>query len=145
MIPLKSLASLLLAIPLLAGAQALQAADAHVAAEHAPPAGPAFTGFGPETPRDIDSKKGENKRVIAKAPPYKQMNLCNIHVHTHAEHKAKAYSILAKADDNGHGGGYQCNISEKLSKEELTPPAENFCKDMKPGDTVEVHWTAPAT
>lgn len=41
---------------------------------------------------------------------------------------------------HGHSGGYQCNITNKLSQAELTPPAENFCKGMKPGDTVEVHW-----
>ncbi len=117
----------------------------HATAEHAAPAhdakpGPACEGFGPQTPRDIDSKAGENKRAIAKAPSYKEMNLCNIHFHTHAEHKAKAFSLYAGEGEHGHGGGYQCNDTNKLSQAELAAPAENHCKGLKPGETVEVHW-----
>lgn len=105
----------------------------------------ACEGFGPQTPRDLDSRKGENKRVFTLAPSYKKMNLCNIHFHENAEHKAKDFSIYA-GDGDGHGyeSGYQCNMSRTLSQAELAPTAAPICKgehgDLKPGDTIEVHW-----
>lgn len=105
----------------------------------------ACAGFGPQTPRDIDNPKGENKRVFTKAPGYKEMNLCNIHFHKNAEHKAKDYSIYAgKGDGHGYETGYVCNMSKQLSPAELKATAKPICKgehgDLKPGDTIEVHW-----
>ncbi len=100
----------------------------------------ACEGFGPQTPRDIDNVAGENKRVFSKAPAPEHMNLCNIHFHTNAEHKAKDFSIAAKGDEHGHRGGYKCNISTSLTAAELEAPKQNYCKDLKPGDTIEVHW-----
>lgn len=135
--PTSAIPKLFLALSLSALASAAWAGEAaHPPAE----GGPACEGFGPQTPRDIDSRKGENPRRFALAPGYKEMNLCNIHFHTHAEHKAKGFSLYAGEGEHGHGGGYQCNDTGKLSKEELAPPAESACKGMKPGDTVEVHW-----
>ncbi|MBU4500681.1 MAG: cadmium carbonic anhydrase [Gammaproteobacteria bacterium] len=105
----------------------------------------ACEGFGPQTPRDLDSRKGENKRVFTLAPSYKKMNLCNIHFHENAEHRAKDFSIYA-GDGDGHGyeSGYQCNMSRTLSQAELAPTAAPICKgehgELKPGDTIEVHW-----
>jgi len=101
-------------------------------------------GFGPQTPRDIDSIKGENGRQFSLSPDYKQMNLCNIHFHENAEHKAKDYSVSAGEGHDGYGGGYKCNMSAKLSKAEMAPLAKPACKsehgDLVPGDTIEVHW-----
>lgn len=129
----------------LASGSAFAAENAH-AAEHGHDAGgAACVSFGPQTPRDIDSLAGENKRVFGMAPPSTQMNLCNIHFHKNAEHKAKAFSIYA-GDGDGHGyeSGYLCGISKKLSAAELAPTKEAICKgehgDLKPGDTIEVHW-----
>lgn len=108
-------------------------------------AGKACEGFGPQTPRDIDSAAGENKRVFSIAPSPSQMNLCNIHFHKNAEHKASAFSIYA-GDGDGHGydSGYQCGISKTLTEAELKPTSEAICKgehgELKPGDTIEVHW-----
>ncbi len=102
--------------------------------------GPACEGYGPQTPRDIDNFTGANKHIFTAAPAYKEMNLCNIHFHNNAEHRAKAFSIYAGKHDHGHGGGYQCNISKSLSKAELIPAKENVCKGLNPGDTIEVHW-----
>ena len=99
--------------------------------------GPACTGFGPQTPRDIDSIAGENQRIFTPAPAYQEMNLCNLHFHKQAEHKAKDFSIYAGEGDHG---GYQCNNSKTLSKAELEAPKAPVCKDLKPGDTIEVHW-----
>ena len=107
--------------------------------------GEACVGFGPQTPRDIDNGAGENKRVFGTAPDSNNMNLCNIHFHKNAEHKATAFSIYA-GDGHGHGyeSGYQCGISKQLTAAELAPTKEAVCKgkhgDLKPGDTIEVHW-----
>jgi len=103
-------------------------------------AGNVCEGYGPQTPRDIDNLAGENKRNFSIAPSYKEMNLCNIHFHTNAEHKAKDFSIYVGDGDHGHGGGYQCNNTKSLSEAELKVPKENYCKGVKPGDTIEVHW-----
>ena len=104
-------------------------------------AGEICEGYGPQTPRDIDNKAGENRRVFSMAPSYSEMNLCNIHFHANAENKAEAFSIYAgEGDENSVGGGYQCKISQSLSKAELKAPAKNYCKGIKPGDTIEMHW-----
>lgn len=121
-------------------------ADVHGhSVEHADHAaeGPACKGFGPQTPRDIDSKHGENKIGFSLSPDYKQMNLCNIHFHVNAEHKASEYAIHAEGE-HGHDGGYQCSMSKHLTAAELAPTAEPVCPSehgaLKPGDTIEVHW-----
>jgi len=102
------------------------------------------SGYGPQTPRDIDSNNGKNNRVFAMAPSYSQMNLCNIHFHENAEHKAKDYSIYAGEGHAGYDSGYKCNMGKSLSKAELATLEKPACKsehgDLQPGDTIEVHW-----
>ena len=97
-------------------------------------------GYPPQAPRDIDNPDGENRTIFSKAPNYTEMNLCNLHFHVNAEHKSYDFSVYAGDGVNGLGGGYQCNNSKNLTKRELSEPNENFCKDVKPGDTIEVHW-----
>ena len=63
-------------------------------------------GYGPQTPRDISSAIGSNARNFTLAPASAEMNLCNIHTHTNAEHKGPGFSLFAGA---GTFGGYQCN------------------------------------
>lgn len=114
--------------------------------EHAPttvaPAvdAPLCKGYGPQTPRDIDNKAGDNHQYTTFAPPFTKMNLCNLHFHKSAEHRAKAFSIPDTVDAHGHGGGFQCAISKTLSTKELQVPKGNVCEGLKPGDTIEVHW-----
>jgi len=102
-------------------------------------------GFGPQSPRDIDILKGKNSRIFNIAPTSNSLNLCNIHLHKNAEHKAKAFSLYA-GDGDGHGykSGYQCGIGEHLSKAEMANTKGKICDsehgDLKPGDTIEVHW-----
>lgn len=99
------------------------------------------SGFGPQTPRDIDSLHGENNRAFSLAPDYEEMNLCNIHFHQNAEHKAKDFSIFAgEGDKKGIGGGYMCTISQGLSDAELKAPKKDICNGLMPGDTIEVHY-----
>ena len=96
-------------------------------------------GFGPQTPRDISSVLGQNKRIFTLAPPAAQMNLCNIHTHTNVEHKGPGFSIFA---GDGEHGGYKCNGTDKLTPAELEDPANGHgaLHGIKPGDTIEVHW-----
>ena len=94
-------------------------------------------GFGPQTPRDISKKAGKNKVKFSFAPPYDQMNLCNIHMHKNAEHKGPEFSVFA---GKGKHGGYKCNMTDKLSEAELAATKATGCKDLAPGDTVEFHW-----
>jgi hypothetical protein len=124
-------------------ANGMAAEAEHGHGEHAA-SGEACVGFGPQTPRDIDSMGGENKRVFTMAPSSKEMNLCNIHFHENAEHKGKEFSVYAGEGHEGYGSGYKANISQKLSKAELAPLDKPACKsehgDLQPGDTIEVHW-----
>jgi len=109
------------------------------------PTGSICIGFGPQTPRDIDRKSGANAVRFATAPASTEMDLCNIHLHESAEHKAAAYSIYAgPGDGHGFGSGYKCAMGESLTEAERKPTAEPICAgehgDLKPGDTIEVHW-----
>lgn len=93
-------------------------------------------GFGPQTPRDIASVFGENTDSFQMAPDRAELNLCNIHTHTNAEHKGPGFDVFVDASDHG---GYACNASSELSDAELTA-APGAYKGVKPGDTIEVHW-----
>ena len=122
------LSVLVLTISVYAGeAVAMESAESNAVCE----------GFGPQTPRDIDSKEGTNKRIFSMAPDYQEMNLCNIHFHKNAEHKAKAFDILA---GEGDSRGYECRISKSLTAAELKKPEGDVCNGLQPGDTIEVHW-----
>jgi hypothetical protein len=100
-------------------------------------------GYGPQSPRDIDTIKGENTIDFNAAPPYTEMNLCNIHFHENAEHKGGEFT---KYQGNGDGHGYRSGYeySGTLSKEELTPVGSKVCPNehdfLEPGDTIEVHY-----
>ncbi|GAB5458728.1 MAG: hypothetical protein Hens3KO_17580 [Henriciella sp.] len=91
---------------------------------------------GPQTPRDISNGFGLNTVTFPMAPPSDQMNLCNIHTHTNAEHKGPGFSVFV--DDSDYGG-YACNETADLTEAELAPAPGAYGK-VKPGDTIEVHW-----
>lgn len=100
-------------------------------------------GFGPQSPRDIDSDAGSNQRVFAQAPAYSAMNLCNIHFHKNAEHKGGEFTKYA---GNGDGKGDQTGYmySGVLSAAESKPTHEKICPSehgaLAVGDTIEVHY-----
>ena len=99
---------------------------------------------GPQTPRDISNKAGINPVTFPMAPPVEEMNLCNIHSHTNAEHKGPGFSVFVDSSDYG---GYACNEAAELTDAELAP-APGAYGAVKPGDTIEVHWvhtSCPAT
>lgn len=97
------------------------------------------TGYGPQTPRDITSTIGTNPRTWTPAPASTEMNLCNIHTHTNAEHKGPGFSVSAGTNDNG---GWACAESADLTEAELALPAggPGAFKGIMPGNTIEVHW-----
>ena len=96
-------------------------------------------GFGPQTPRDISNRAGSNPQSFPFAPPSTELNLCNIHTHTNAEHKGPGFSIFA---GDGQHGGYKCNESNYLNAAELEDPThgQGAFHGALPGDTIEVHW-----
>jgi len=91
---------------------------------------------GPQTPRDISSKTGINPITFDMAPAASEMNLCNIHTHTNAEHKGPGFSVFVDASDNG---GYACNGTDDLTEAELAA-APGAYQGVVPGQTIEVHW-----
>ena len=100
-------------------------------------------GFGPQSPRDIDTIEGDNTLDFNSAPPYTEMNLCNIHFHENAEHKGGEFTKYAgNGDGHGYNSGYE--YSGTLSDAELTPVVQKICSndhgDLQPGDTIEVHY-----
>lgn len=124
-------------------------------------AAPVCEGFGPQTPRDIGDRAGRNHSHFNMAPPASELNLCNIHTHTNAEHKGPGFAIYAGP---GEHGGYKCNESSSLTDRELSSPdgaahaaagahggghdapadakggAHSGFGGVQPGDTIEVHW-----
>jgi hypothetical protein len=100
-------------------------------------------GFGPQSPRNIDSVIGTNKRAFSEAPAYTEMNLCNIHLHKNAEHQGGEFSLYGgNGDGKGHGTGYK--YSGTLSASELSSVNKDICPStyggLVPGDTIEVHY-----
>lgn len=100
-------------------------------------------GFGPQSPRDIDSSAGNNPVVFSAAPPASAMNLCNIHFHKNAEHKGGEFTEYAgNGDGQGYHSGYR--YSGHVSEAELRPVTGEVCSgehgNLRPGDTIEVHY-----
>jgi hypothetical protein len=100
-------------------------------------------GFGPQSPRDLGSLQGNNKRSFGIAAPFHEMNLCNIHFHESAEHKGGEFTRYA-GDGDGEGYGTGFKYSGTLSKQELSPVSLPIGKtrhgDLVPGDTIEIHF-----
>ena len=94
------------------------------------------TDMGPQTPRDISNREGLNTTAFPLAPASSEMNLCNIHTHTNAEHKGPGYAVFFDATDSG---GYACNETTEVSESELTEAPGAF-EGVRSGDTIEVHW-----
>lgn len=100
-------------------------------------------GFGPQSPRDIDSNAGKNKRIFNTSPTSSTMNLCNIHFHKNAEHKGGEFTKYAgNGDGHGYLSGYK--YSGHLSATEKKSVKSKICPSkhgsLYPGDTIEVHY-----
>ncbi|HEB66822.1 MAG TPA: hypothetical protein ENI93_02640 [Gammaproteobacteria bacterium] len=100
-------------------------------------------GFGPQSPRDIDSRTGRNPVVFSAAPEASEMNLCNIHFHKNAEHKGGEFTAYAgNGDGHGYLSGYR--YTGHLTAAERKPVDAEICPSehgsLYPGDTIEVHY-----
>jgi hypothetical protein len=100
-------------------------------------------GFGPQTPRDIDSVKGTNPIQFSKAPASTKMNLCNIHFHKNAEYKGGEFTTYAgNGDGHGYLSGYK--YSGQLTHNEMAAVHAKICPSkhgaLSVGDTIEVHY-----
>lgn len=108
-----------------------------------PHAQAAAQGFGPQAPRDLASRSGSNPVTFARAPQYRQMNLCNIHLHRHAEHKGGEFTRPA-GHDEGHGSGGGFRYNGRLTAAEAQPLPVGVCQgdhgSLQVGDTVELHY-----
>ncbi|MCF2950011.1 hypothetical protein L0668_17970 [Paraglaciecola aquimarina] len=100
-------------------------------------------GFGPQSPRNIDSTAGTNEVLFGTAPSSKNMNLCNIHFHKNAEHAGGEFSKYA---GNGDGKGFQTGYvySGTLTATEKMPVKSKVCPSkhgaLQSGDTIELHY-----
>lgn len=100
-------------------------------------------GFGPQSPRNIDSAKGVNTLMFNASPEANEMNLCNIHFHKNAEHAGGEFSEYA-GNGNGHGylSGYKYTGS--LTKAETKAVEQDICPSehgkLFSGDTIEIHY-----
>lgn len=96
-------------------------------------------GFGPQTPRDITKTAGANTVTFPLAPPPSELNLCNIHTHTNAEHSGPGFNVFVGDDKHG---GFACNDHDSLTEAQRSEPTgiEPAFGHVKPGDTIEVHW-----
>lgn len=111
--------------------------EKHEAAKHeAPKEVNKCIGAGPQAPRDIDNPAGTNSVVFEMAPAVADMNLCNIHFHRNAEHKAAAYSIFVK---DGEHSGWACQ-EPAAGRLDMEHAEYEGCLGVQPGDTIEVHW-----
>lgn len=100
-------------------------------------------GFGPQSPRDIDSASGDNPVIFSPAPAYAKMNLCNIHFHKNAEHKGGEFTkYVGNGDGEGYHTGYE--YSGRLTDAELGSVSQEVCPSkhgsLSPGDTIEAHY-----
>ena len=118
------------------GQEAADPAPTSTSTADAAPAPELCLDAGPQTPRDISETAGLNTVTFPFAPPATEMNLCNIHTHTNAEHKGPGFSVFVDATDHG---GYACNETAALTEAELAA-APGAYAGVKPGDTIEVHW-----
>ena len=94
--------------------------------------------MGPQTPRDIASVMGTNADAFPMAMQADDLNLCNIHTHTNAEHRGPGFNIATEG--LGDYGGFQCNGTPDLTEAELADYPDMDYGKVKPGDTIEVHW-----
>ena len=103
----------------------------------------AGAGFGPQSPRDIDSRMGKNTLAFGDAPAANLMNLCNIHFHEGAEHRGGEFTVYAgNGDGEGYGTGFE--YSGTLTEAELAPVdyeiGYNTKTPLAPGSTIELHY-----
>ena len=103
----------------------------------------AGAGFGPQSPRDLETLEGNNNLFFNTAPASSEMNLCNIHFHENAEHRGGSFTTYA-GNGNGKGAGTGFVYDGELTEAELAPLDRTIANgdygDLAPGDTIELHY-----
>ncbi len=91
---------------------------------------------GPQSPRDINRKGGENKTAFSVAKSWGDMQLCNAHFHKNAEHRGAGFMKVAATS------GHHCSADVPLPYRTPVAHAPNgVCgNSVKPGDTIEMHF-----
>ena len=93
---------------------------------------------GPQSPRDIGQIEGTNPVTFGKAPPFAEMQLCDIHFHRFAEHRAAGYPTRR---GEGQHAGHVCEGTEPgAGKSDRESESGSGCDGVAAGDSVEVHW-----
>lgn len=98
---------------------------------------------GPQSPRDVTATAGNNNPPkFSLAPEAEDMQLCNIHFHKNAEHKAKGYPhLVGEGDQRGYACSAEKSGHETINKNNAhATPTGGGCEGIAPGDTIEVHW-----
>ena len=77
------------------------------------------------------------------APEASEMNLCNIHTHTNAEHKGPGFGVFVSAAADG---GFACNETPNLTDAELAPASGAYQGRAAPATRSRcIGFTRPAT
>lgn len=93
-----------------------------------------------QSPRDIDSKNGENNVSTTHVDSHSSMYLCDIHFHKSAEHKGGEFTTYA-GNGNGEGFGTGYKYDGNLTQAELAPyKIETEENSLYSGDTIETHY-----
>lgn len=130
--------------PIMVAADGPAVGDDVIAAQRAAlAANTAGAGFGPQSPRDLDTLEGSNNLLFNAAPAYQEMNLCNIHFHENAEHRGGEFTTYAgNGDGEGNATGFlydgELTAAESAPLDRLI--GEGSHGDLAPGDTIEVHF-----
>jgi hypothetical protein len=112
---------------------------------------------GPQAGADITEGAAGLMEVAANQHPildeYQDTSLCPVNVHWHmgAEHRSEGeYDELGTSPEDDHGRalagdteirhGHKCRHYDTLSVEQKAPYEWKYCKDMKVGETYEIHW-----
>ncbi|HXU34630.1 MAG TPA: delta-class carbonic anhydrase [Thermoanaerobaculia bacterium] len=92
---------------------------------------------GPQTPRDILNRLGENPVRFSKAPPMRELRLCDIHFHRSAENK-----IPGSVPAIPPGEGFVCTQMKGATAHDAEGEGADrkVCQNVGLFDTVEVHW-----
>jgi hypothetical protein len=96
---------------------------------------------GPQSPRDIDKRRGTNNTLFKTSNKAKRMNLCNIHYHRNAEHKSAAFSTFVDTGDEHSGWAIVTPASTDPDyRKEHDIGGEGHEIGIILDDTIEVHW-----
>jgi hypothetical protein len=99
--------------------------------------------YGPQSPRDLSTREGQNIKYFGTAPNHKIMHLCNIHFHKGAEHKGGEFTTFigeGKGDGNNTGYRYDGQLSVSESEDYKEKVCAGDGDGLVVGDTIETQF-----